>query len=169
MMDKVRIGKILTTHGVKGEVKIYPLTDNIKRYSKLDWVYLENKHGDFSKVDIRSVRYHKEFVLVAFKDMDSINDVEQLKNYYLCIDKADRMPLPKGHYYIDDLIGLKVYEASEYLGTITEVLQPGCNDVYVLNSDTYKDLCIPALKSVILDVNIDEGFMKVKLPKGLID
>ena len=92
-----------------------------------------------------------------------------MKNNYLAIDKCDRMPLEEDAYYIDDLIGLDVFEDTVKLGVIKEVLQPGANDVYVLESDIYPELCIPALKTVIISVDLDAGRMDVKLPKGLVD
>ena len=92
-----------------------------------------------------------------------------LKNNYLAIDKSERMPLEEGAYYIDDLVGLDVYEDDRNLGVLKEVLQPGANDVYVVDSPIYPELCIPALKTVVLSVDLEKNVMMVKLPKGLVD
>ncbi len=168
-MEKVRVGKILSAHGIKGEVSVYPLTDQPARFKKLDAVFLENSKMALKELHITSVRFHKNEVLLMFKEISSRNDAELLKHAYLCIDKSERLSLPKNSYYIDDLIGMAVYENEQYLGIIQEVLQPGSNDVYVLESEIYPNLCIPAMKSVILSVDIEEKKMMVQLPKGLVD
>ena len=104
--------------------------------------------------------------LAGIDDMDAAKSV---KNQHLAINKSDRMPLEDGAYYIDDLIGLDVYEDDRKIGTLKDVLQPGANDVYVLDSEIYPELYIPALKSVILSVDLEAKRMDVKLPKGLVD
>ncbi|MEE0510594.1 MAG: ribosome maturation factor RimM [Peptococcaceae bacterium] len=168
-MDKTRIGKILNAHGVRGELKIEPLTDNPDRYYLLKQVYVEDRKKKYVLYDIESVRFHKGNVLVKLAGIDDMDAAKALKNQHLAINKCDRMPLEEGAYYIDDLIGLSVFENDEQIGTLKDVLQPGANDVYVLESDIYPDLYIPAIKSVILKINLDAKRMDVKLPKGLVD
>lgn len=168
-MDKTRIGKILNAHGVHGELKVEPLTDNPERYDMLQEVYLEDRKKNYIPYKIESVRYHKGLVLVKLIGIDDMDAAKAVKNCHLAINKSDRMPLEEGAYYIDSLIDLDVYEDDSQIGVLKDVLQPGANDVYVLESTIYPDLYIPAIKSVILSVDIDAGRMYVKLPKGLVD
>lgn len=167
--DKTRIGKILNAHGVRGELKVEPLTDDPTRYYLLDEVYLEDRNKNYTVYDIERVRLHKDTVLVKLYDVDDMDAAKALKNQYLAIDKSDRMPLEEGAYYIDDLIGIVVYEGEEKIGVITDVLQPGANDVYVVEQSPTREILIPAVKSVILGVDLDAGRMEVELPKGLVD
>lgn len=168
-MDKTRIGKILNAHGVRGELKVEPLTDDPARYNLLEKVYLEDRRKNYTLCDVEGVRFHKGSVLVKLAGIDDMDAAKAVKNHYLAINKSDRMPLEEGAWYIDDLIGLDVYENGEKIGVLKDVLQPGANDVYVLDSAIYPDLYIPAIKSVILSVDLDTGRMDVKLPKGLVD
>ena len=168
-MEKTRIGKILNAHGVRGELKVEPLTDNPERYNLLEQVYVEDRKKKYTLYDIESVRFHKGNVLVKLAGIDDMDAAKSVKNQHLAINKSDRMPLEDGAYYIDDLIGLDVYEDDRKIGTLKDVLQPGANDVYVLNSEIYPELYIPALKSVILSVDLEAKRMDVKLPKGLVD
>lgn len=168
-MEKTRIGKILNAHGVRGELKVEPLTDNPERYRILEQVYLEDRKKNYTLYDVEFVRFHKGNVLVKLAGIDDMDAAKLVKNQHLAINKSDRMPLEEGAYYIDDLIGLHVFEDDRPIGVLKDVLQPGANDVYVLDSDVYPDLYIPALKSVILSVDLENKRMDVKLPKGLVD
>ncbi len=166
-MDKVRIGQITAPHGVHGEVKILPMTDDPHRFSKLTCLELDCR-GRLMKRDIESVRFHKKHVLVRLTGINSANDAEGLRGAYCVIDKKDRLPLPDDRFYIDDLVGLFVYENDVCLGQITDVLQPGANDVYVVTQESGQTIYVPALKSVVLKVTIEDARMDVVLPKGLL-
>ena len=168
-MDKTRIGRIQNTHGVRGEMKVIPLTDDPNRYSILEHVYVEDKRKNYTEYEVEGVRFHKEQVLIKLRGIDDMDKAKMLKNNYLAIDKSERMPLEEGAYYIDDLVCLDVYEDDRKLGVLKEVLQPGANDVYVVDSPIYPELCIPALKTVVLSVDLEKNVMMVKLPKGLVD
>ncbi len=168
-MEKTRIGKILNAHGVRGELKVEPLTDNPERYKILEQVYLEDRKKNYTLYDVEFVRFHKGNVLVKLAGIDDMDAAKLVKNQHLAINKSDRMPLEEGAYYIDDLIGLQVFEDDRPIGVLKDVLQPGANDVYVLDSSIYPDLYIPALKSVVLSVDLENKRMDVKLPKGLVD
>ena len=168
-MEKTRIGKVLNAHGVRGELKVEPLTDNPERYKILEQVYLEDRKKNYTLYDVEFVRFHKGNVLVKLAGIDDMDAAKLVKNQYLAINKSDRMPLEEGAYYIDDLIGLQVFEDDRPIGVLKDVLQPGANDVYVLDSSIYPELYIPALKSVILSVDLENKRMDVKLPKGLVD
>ena len=166
-MDKwVKIGKIAKPHGVRGTLKVLPLTDDKTRYNKLKKVYIQTRHG-IKEFDILAVRYQDKFVLLDLVGIETMTEAEDYIGNYLVIDKKDRMPLHENTYYIEDLIGLDVYEKDVYLGKLTDVMQPGSNDVYIIMLEDGKELLLPAIKSVILEVNIDLGLMKVNVPEGL--
>ena len=166
-MDKwVKIGKIAKPHGVRGTLKVLPLTDDKTRYNKLKKVYIQTHHG-IKEFDILAVRYQDKFVLLDLVGIETMTEAEGYIGNYLVIDKKDRMPLHENTYYIEDLIGLDVYEKDVYLGKLTDVMQPGSNDVYSITLEDGKELLLPAIKSVILEVNIDLGLMKVNVPEGL--
>ena len=167
--DKTRIGKILNAHGVRGELKVEPLTDDPSRYDLLDEVFLEDRKKRHTVYKVEGVRYHKGNVLVKLAGIDDMDAAKAVKDCHLAINKSDRMPLEEGAYYIDDLIGLTVYEGDRKLGTLVDVLQPGANDVYEVDSEIYPELLIPALKDVVLHVDLEAGRMDVRLPKGLVD
>ena len=163
------IGKIVNTHGVKGELKVLPTTDEPKRFGLLKEIYVEQKQ--LQKYKLQSVRYHKNFVLIKLEGVESMNDAELLKNALIKIDRKDSLPLAKDEYYISDIYELTVYtEEGRNLGVIKDIIYTGSNDVYVIkNQETQKELLIPAIKQVVKEVNIAEGKMVVKLLEGLED
>lgn len=162
----LRIGKVVNTHGIKGELRVIPLTENIERFEDLKQVYIDDEK--LIKMDIEYVKYHKNFVLVKFKGIDSMNDAEKLKNTYVLIDRKDAVKLPENSYFIADLIDLNVYDENNvYLGKIQDVISTGSNDVYVVKSES-NEILIPALKSIVKQISIEEGKMSVELPEGLI-
>ena len=167
MNDMFIVGKIVNTHGVKGELRIMPSTDDPKRFSKFKKMYVERKSVE--EYEIESVRYHKNFVLIKFKGIDDMTSAELFKGALLKINREDGAPLAKDEYYISDLFGLKVYtEEERYLGEIVDVIYTGSNDVYaVRKEDRAKDLLLPAIKQVIKEVNMLERKMTVALLEGL--
>jgi len=166
-MDKlVKIGKIAKPHGVRGTLKVLPLTDDKTRYNKLRKIYIQTRHG-IKEFDILAVRYQDKFVLLDLVGIETMTEAEGYIGNYIAIEKKDRMPLDENTYYIEDLIGLNIYEEETYLGKLTDVMQPGSNDVYIITLEDGKELLLPAIKSVILEVDIDLGLMKVNVPEGL--
>jgi len=167
MEEMFTIGKIVNTHGIKGEVRVVPTTDDPKRFQKLKEIYIERTDMQLYKVE--SVRYHKNFVLIKFEGVDSINDAELFKNATLKIDKKDGLPLAKDEYYIGDLFNLEVVtEEGRMLGEIVDIIYTGSNDVYVIkNKETQKELLIPAIKQVIKKVDLQQKTMIVRLLEGL--
>ena len=167
MEDMFQVGVIANTHGIRGEVKVYPTTDDIKRFGKLKNVYLEY-NGSHILMDIQGVRYQKNMVLLKFKGIDDINEVEKYKSCGLFVERKDAVPLKKGEFFIADLIGVEaVSDEGEKLGTVCDVLQTGANDVYVIRKEGSEDLLIPAIRECILDIDIEGGSMKVHLLEGL--
>lgn len=161
------IGKIVNTQGIKGEVRVIPYTDNPERFKILDWVYVDKK-GIITKYEIQNVRYHKQFVLLKFKGIDDMTSAERLKNSDLKIDEKDALPLEEDEYYIRDLYDMKVEtQEGELLGEIKDIIFTGANDVYVVKNGEEKEILIPAIKKCILNVDVENRKMIVKLMEGL--
>lgn len=178
MESRFKIGIITVTHGLRGEVKVFPTTDDANRFKKLKEVTLDNGKIKI-KLEIESVRFFKQFVILKFKGIDDINDVEKYRKFEIFVDREHAVRLNKDEYFIADLIGVSVFDENENLvGTIDDVLQTGANDVYQVKvSDDFiyegahpdvKEILLPAIKECIKSVNIEEGRMDVVLMKGLI-
>lgn len=167
MEDLFTVGEIVNTQGIKGEVRVIPQTDDITRFELLKRVFIQRR-GAMEEMEIQSVRYHKQFVLLKFKGFDNINDVEKYKGCEIKIPAEEALPCGDDEYYIRDLYGLEVFdEAGGHIGTLSDILFTGANDVYAVSREGKKDLLLPAIKSCILDVDIQGGKMTVKVPEGL--
>lgn len=172
----ITIGQIINTHGNRGELKIRPITDDASRFEELKTIYAidpanekkTDRMEDRRPLTIQTVRFHKNMVLITFKEIADMNQAEAVKGYYLQLPESELKPLPEGRYYIYQLEGLKVYEGDQCYGTLVEVLQPGSNDVYVVRDDQ-REILVPALKTVIQKVDLAAGRMDVILPPGLLD
>ena len=169
MNTELRIGVISKTHGIRGEVKVYPTTDSPMRFESLSEVKL--KIGRTEKtLKIESVRYFKNLVILKFEGIDNINDVECYKGAELYIPREQGEALGEDEYYIADIIGIPVYtEAGELIGTVRDVLETGANDVYAVSREGKKDLLLPAIHDCIQDINLQENRMTVRLMDGLLD
>ena len=165
MLEYFVIGKIVNTQGIKGEVRVIPTTDDINRFKKLKEIYIFIR-GNLDLYEIEGVRFHKQFVLLKLKGIDSINEAELLKNTEIKIPKELAIPCEKDEYYISDLYGMKVLADEEEIGIIEDIIFTGANDVYVVKSKD-SEILIPAIKQCILDVNVKEKIMKVHLLEGL--
>lgn len=169
MEEMLRVGVISSTHGVRGEVKVFPTTDDPNRFKDLKTVTLDTGK-ELLPLTIQSVKFFKRMVILKFKEYDNINDIEPYKGRDLLIHRDQAVPLNEGEYFITDLVGLDVItDEGEPLGKLSEVLQTGANDVYVVKRSSGKDVLIPAIKSCILNVDLDAGQMKVHLLDGLLD
>ena len=156
----ITIGQIGAPQGVRGEVRVMPLTDFPERFKELKIALLD----DGTSLPVESVRYHQQFVLLKFRGLDDRNSIEHLRNKLIKIERKDLVPLPAGHYHVFDIIGLSVYnEQEEYLGKISDVLQTGSNDVYIVEQKDKQPLLIPGLKTVVLHIDIPGSKMTVKL------
>jgi 16S rRNA processing protein RimM len=165
MDDRIKIGQIVNTHGIKGEVKCISLTDDIERFDDLEYIYIGNST---KKTFLENVRYAKNMIYIRFKGINTINEVEKYKGQYIEIDDSQKMKLPEDTYYLFDLIGLKVYDEEEhYLGEITNIYQTGANDVYELNGNVNQ--LIPAVKKIVKYINIKEKKMIINKIEGLLD
>lgn len=165
-MEYIQVGKIVNTHGIKGDVKVVPLTDDVKRFEKLKTVFIGDEKLE---LEIVNVSYIKGNVLLRFKNYENINDIEKFKNYEVWIDEKDKIKLPKDSFFLDDILGLEVYLTDDtHLGTIKDILQPGANDVYVVKSES-KEYLIPAIKDVIKKIDIDNKKMIIDPIEGLLE
>ncbi|HHY06634.1 MAG TPA: 16S rRNA processing protein RimM [Clostridia bacterium] len=168
MPEYIKIGQIVNTHGYKGGLKIYPLTDDVQRFFDLEKVYLKFA-GHYVSYTIVDVRLHKNMVLLWLAKVSDLNTAEQLKGFYLEIPRTKVRALPEGSFYIFELIGLDVYEGEQYLGKLCEVLKPGSNDVFVVKTPDNKEIYLPALKKVVTQIDLEQKRMEVKVPLGLLD
>ena len=167
MEDLLQVGVITSTHGIRGEVKVFPTTDDPNRFRKLKQVILDTGKEQL-EMEIVSVKFFKNQVIVKFKGIDDINDVEKYRKAGLYVTRENAVPLGENEYFIADLIGLRVIsDEEEELGVIDDVLQTGANDVYIVKKEQTPDLLIPAIKDCIKNVNIEEGTMIVHLLPGL--
>lgn len=169
MDDLLRVGVITSTHGIAGEVKVFPTTDDMTRFKKLKSVIIDMGREQIT-LNIASVKFFKNMVILKFKEYNNINDIEKYIKKDLLITRNQAVPLGENENFICDLIGLKtITDEGEELGVLTDVIQTGANDVYVVEMSNGKEVLIPATRECILDVNIDEKIMKVHLLEGLLD
>lgn len=167
-MELYQIGAITATHGVKGEVKVFPMTDDIKRFKGAKGVILKAPHEEL-KLDIISARPQKNLVIIKFAGIDNINDIEKYKGCGLFVTEEDRVKLSKDEYFASDLMGMEVFtDEGELLGEIEDVLFTGANDVYVVNTKD-KEVLIPAIKDVVKEVDVEDSKMTIHLLDGLLD
>ncbi len=171
MIQYLEVGKIVNTHGVKGEVKVIPLTDDANRFNRLKSAFIASEVSDnMQKYSFESVKYHKNFVILKVKDVNDPNEAQKLKDKFIIINREDAVKLPVDSYFVCDLINSEVYdEKNRRLGVLVDVLQTGSNDVYVVRDENKKELLIPALKSVVKEVSIENKKIIVELPQGLVD
>ncbi len=169
MLEYLIVGQLTNTHGVKGELKATALTDDPNRFKKLKWVYID-KSDKLEKYDITGVKFFKQFVILKFNNVDTMEEAEKLKGLYMKIDRANAVKLPKDSFFITDILGMSVFDENDtLLGKLVDVIQTGSNDVYVVRNDEGNEILIPALKSVVKEVSLEAGRISVILPKGLLD
>lgn len=169
MEDLLQVGVITTTHGVRGEVKVFPTTDDASRFQELKSVMLDTGK-EMRTLEIAGVKFFKNLVILKFKGIDDINEVEQYRKKGLYVTRENAVALEENEYFIADLIGLQVQTSDgEALGEIADVLQTGANDVYVVRRQDKSDLLVPAIRDCIKSVDIAGGMMRVHLLPGLLD
>lgn len=169
MEDFLQVGVISSTHGIKGEVKVFPTTDDVNRFKKMKEVYLDTGKEKII-LHPESVKFFKQFVILKFKEFNNINEVEQYRNKSLLVDREHAVKLRKDEYFIADLIGLKVItDEDKILGTLKDVLQTGANDVYIVETEDGKEVLLPAIKECILNVDMEASEVLVHVMDGLLD
>lgn len=169
MEDLLQVGAITSTHGIRGEVKVFPTTDDVNRFKKLKEVVLDTGKEQLT-LQIEGVKFFKQFVILKFKGIDNINDIEKYKGKSLFVTRENAVKLKKDEYFIADMIGSKVEdEEGKVLGTLLDVMQTGANDVYIVEDENGKELLFPAIKQCVLKVDIEEKKILVHVMPGLLD
>lgn len=169
MEDILQVGIISSTHGVRGEVKVFPTTDDAGRFKKLKTVLLDTGNGQLC-LEIEAVKFFKQFAILKFKGYDNINDIEKYKGKGLFVTRENAVELGEDEYFIADLIGVQVFSDDGALkGNLKDVIETGANDVYVISLEDGRELLLPAIKECILDVNLKENEMKIHVLDGLLD
>lgn len=169
MENLLQVGVITQTHGIKGEVKVFPTTDDVNRFKKLKNVILDTGNENI-ELEIEGVKFFKQYAILKFKGIDNINDIEKYKGKSLLVTRENAVKLKKNEYFIADMLGMKVItEDEKEFGTLKDVLATGANDVYIVQTLDYKEVLLPAIKQCILDIDIENQIMKVHIMKGLLD
>ena len=169
MEERFQVGVITSTHGIKGEVKVFPTTDDAKRFKKNMELILDTGKEELL-LSVENVKFFKQFVILKFKGIDNINDIEKYKTKSLYVTRANAVKLRKDEYFIADLLGIDVWEDNEEkLGTLKDVIETGANDVYVIALEDGTELLVPAIKECILDVDVENRKMIIHVMEGLRD
>lgn len=167
MESLLEVGQIVNTYGIKGFVKVNPLVDNNNQFKSFKRLYVQEKKN-IKELYVEEVKFSKNLVLLKFKGVETIEQAEELRNMYIQAKRSD-IKLEKGAHFIVDLIGLEVYtEEEKFLGILKEVLQPGANDVYIVEDKAKKEILLPVIPDVIKKVDIENKKVIVKLIEGLI-
>ena len=169
MENLLRVGVISSTHGVRGEVKVYPTTDDVNRFKDLKSVILDTGREPMD-LEIQGVKFFKNMVILKFKGYDSIDDIEKYKGKDLLITRDQAVELGPDENFIVDLIGLRVVtEDGKEFGTLTDVIKTGANDVYEVKTAEGKEVLLPAIKECVLNVDLAQGLVTVHIMDGLLD
>lgn len=159
--DLIAIGRIVAPHGVRGELRVAVLTEFPERFLDMKRVLVEGK----GEMTVTGVRTHQDIILMTLAEVKDRDAASALRGRLLQVTRAELMPLPEGQFYVFDLVGVKVFdEAGQELGVLEEVLQPGANDVYLIRRTDGSELLLPALRSVVLTVDMPGRRMVVKPP-----
>lgn len=169
MEDLLQVGAITQPHGIRGEVKVFPMTNDVKRFKKLKEVILDTGREKMT-LEIEGVKFFKQYAILKFKGYDNINDIEKYKGKPLFVTRENAVKLGRDEYFIADLIGIEVYdEDGQYLGVLQKVIETGANDVYEVKFEDGREVLFPAIKQCILDVDMESRKMKVHIMDGLLD
>ncbi len=169
MEERFQVGIITASHGVRGEAKIFPTTDDPKRFRRLKEVLLD-AGGKETLLEIESVKFFKKFVILKFKGIDTPEEVQKLRQKSLYVTRENAVRLGRNEYFIADLMGLLVQnEDGEEIGVLREVLETGANDVYIIDLKDGRELLLPAIKECVLNVDVEAGQMRIHILDGLLD
>ncbi|MCM1191159.1 MAG: ribosome maturation factor RimM [Butyrivibrio sp.] len=168
MEEYLQVGVIISTHGIKGEVKVFPTTDDPKRFKRLKEVLLDTGKERLD-LEIEGVKFFKQFVILKFKGLDTMNDVEKYRRASLLVTRKNAVRLEKDEYFVADLIGLKVQnEDGSLIGSLRDVITTGANDVYAIDLDDGRELLLPAIRQCVLEVDVEAGFIRIHILEGLL-
>lgn len=169
MEDLLRIGVVTTTHGLRGEVKVYPTTDDVKRFEACDEVLLITKREQIP-LHVERVRYFKNIVILKFKEYNDINQVESFRKCDLMVTRENAVPLEEGEYFICDIIGAEVTEENgEKIGTVKDVIETGANNVFVIETEEGREVLFPSIPECIKKVDVEEKQVVAHIMPGLMD
>ena len=170
--DLIQIGKITGAHGIRGSVKVYSYAESADRFAVGGNIVLIDRAGGKRHYRIVAAQAYKQTVRLNLSGVETRNEAESLSGWGVFIPKTDLPPLEPDTFYWDDLIGLKVVSAeSEHLGEVAQIIPTGANDVYVIKTPPDHpagEILIPAISSVVLEIDIEKGLMRVALPEGLL-
>ena len=169
MEDLLKVGVITTTHGVRGEVKVFPTTDDAERFLDIEYVLLDTGK-ELRRLNIQNVKFFKNLAILKFEGVDNINDIEKYKGKSLFVTRENAVELEENEYYIGDLIGMEVYtdDSEERFGVLKDVMETGANEVYIITSENHGEVLLPAIHECILDIDVEAKKMKVHLMEGLL-
>lgn len=165
-MEFLEVGKIINTHGLRGDVKVVAWTDSPEDFEDIPVVYIKKKTGN-EKLTVSKIKYQKNNLIVKFKEINDINEAEKYKGLIIYADRDDLWELEDGVYYIADLIGLDVYDESGKIGVIADVFNTGANDIYDVKRDGKKNLLLPVIDDVVKEIDIENGRVTVHVMEGL--
>lgn len=169
MEDMLRIGVITTTHGIRGEVKVFPTTDDVQRFKKCDEVILVTKKENLT-LHVEGVKFFKNIVILKFKEFNNINEVEGFRQCDLMVTRENALPLPEGGYYLCDVIGAKVVEEDgTSVGEIIDVIETGANNVFVIETESGKEVLFPVIPECIKKVDTEKKLVTAHVMKGLME
>lgn len=169
MEDFFQVGVITSTHGIKGEVKVFPTTDDPRRFKRLKEVFLDTGKERLV-LEVEGTKFFKQFVILKFKGLDNINDVEKYRRASLLVTRKNAVRLGKDEYFVADLIGLEVRdEDGVKIGRLQDVIETGANDVYDIELDDGRKLLLPAIKQCVLEVDVEAGYIRIHILEGLLD
>lgn len=169
MDDLLKVGTITSTHGIKGEVKLYPSTDDVNRFKKLKSAKIAY-NGSYVDVEVAGARFFKNMVILKFKEIDNINDVEKYKGSELLVTRENAVKLQKDEYFMADLIdAIMISDDGSIEGTLFDILKTGANDVFVLKTSDGREILLPAIHDCIKEVDVENRKIVFHLPEGLLD
>lgn len=169
-MDMFRVGVYSNTHGIKGEIKVFPTTDNIERFDYLKEIVMDCGKDGLKNFEVAGCRYFKNMVIMKIKGIDNINDIEKYKGADIYVTRENAQPLEEDEFYIADILDADVFsDEGEKIGVLTDCMQTGANDVFVVKMNNGKEALFPLIKECVLDVNTEEKKVIVHIMPGLLD
>ncbi len=169
MEQLLRVGVISNTHGIRGEVKVFPTTDDASRFEQLKEVILDTGKEQMT-LHVAGVKYFKQFVILKFKEYDNINDIERYKGKDLYVTRENAVPLEEDEYYIADLLGCKVVtDDGKDFGILKDVMETGANDVYVVKTKEHGEVLLPYIDDCLLNIDIENKVIRAPIMPGLLE
>lgn len=167
--DYLRVGVIVRTHGVRGEVKVFPTTDDSKRFKKLKKALIK-KDADELEIHIEAVRFFKDMVILKIKEFNNMDEAEKYKGFDILVDRANAVPLLENEYFICDIIGAEVFtEDGEKFGVLRDVITTGANDVYEVIRENGKSILLPVIDECVLSIDVENKKVIIRLMDGLLE